>query len=116
MLNRAGLEQVLVKHWTQVLDGRSLLALVLKAASDSTFLIDHSAGFQEQKSARVSVSRFEPLTDGRFLVWAEFAAPRADGTVVGTAELLVGPDDGAEVRRVIGRRIAGPGPSLAPRS
>ncbi len=111
MLNKAGLERLLVKHWTQVLDGRGLLALVLRAASHATFDIDSSAVFQEQKSARVSVSRFEPLPDGRFLVWAEFVAPRADGTVVGTAELLVGPGDGAEVRRVIGRRIAGPGPS-----
>jgi hypothetical protein len=81
------LEEILLKNWTHFIDRNRLIAFVLEKVRDGAarFPISHEAA--PTKSARFSISRFQPQSDG-FVIWIEVVVPTPMGFVVGTTEIF----------------------------
>ena len=105
MIYKEKIEELLIKNWTNILDAKKIIAAVLRdaAAASDTFNIVTEGEKPERNMLRVGVSRFEVTTRG-FLLWAEFAVPRPNGSQVGTAEYLLGLDGTLRLLDVRGTR------------
>lgn len=81
---KENLEKLLLANWTFFLDKNKLLAFVLSVIRDQKFNVVPSTF--AQKGTSIKLSKFE-LKDNGFVLWAEFAVPKENGTIVGTSEL-----------------------------
>jgi hypothetical protein len=97
---------VLVKQWAEVVDHRSVFALILEAVSTAPLDIGTTTALPQKNLTRLSASRFEAVGPGEFLLWVEFSIPRNEGVDVGTAEVRLRPDGSGVVSRVVGRRLS----------
>lgn len=79
ILNAEGLEKLLVRYWTEVLDARSVLKFAAEQAQNNDI---------KGPINNLTISRFEPICEG-FLVWIEFNSTKSLKKVYVTIEALL---------------------------
>jgi hypothetical protein len=86
IIDKGKLQELLIAHWTTLVDVRRFIAFVLETIRDHRN--DLEVGLAEpglKTSTQVTISRFE-LQTGGFAVWADFRTALEDGVAVGTSE------------------------------
>jgi hypothetical protein len=95
------LEQLLIKHWTEFLDYRKLIAFVLQSVRDANLPV-YEEDDLPKKGVEINITRFNILDDG-FLLWIDFTAPQNDGFAIGTCECILSNFGNLQLSRTVGQ-------------
>ena len=95
VLNKDGLESVLLQNWSKFSDTTKLMAFVLQQVRDHEWIVAKEETPQgSTRSISLSLSRCSWVEHG-FEVWVEFTVPIDKGIAIGTVEAII--RDGGEV-------------------
>lgn len=105
ILIRGQLERVLQTYWAEFLDYVRILRAVRAYVLDNTFREIRQAEIP-RRAASVTVSRVNVRPESAGLeLWVEFAMPKGDGVVLGTAVALLTLDGTFSFKEVHGSHV-----------
>ena len=82
ILDKKCLESLLQAHWTEFLDHKRFMRIVLETVRDTDYRILEQE-YVPPKQVKLSVTKFT-TTENEFEIWAEFTVPKENGVVIGT--------------------------------
>ena len=91
IVNNKNFEQLLLSHWTEILDKNLLIKAVLEITRDSDFTVLTSENVPAKKF-EFTITKFA-MADQGFDLWVEFSVPKQEGMVIGTYVFQLGHND-----------------------
>lgn len=88
MIDKAKIEQLLLKNWSDFLSTQKLFLTALSLISATTFSIVKTSKIPEGDSVKLSVSQLTIVEDGLKL-WLEFFVPKENAAILGTIDCLM---------------------------
>lgn len=78
------LEDLLQAHWTEFIDPIMLMKTVMEHVSSNQFKTIVQATIPP-KQVKVTITKFDTISQNRPEFWVEFSVPKDNGVVVGTS-------------------------------
>lgn len=91
MVNLNEFERLLLTNWTSFINPKKMIAFILANVRDTELTIKKGTLPSQQKSLKITISRFQANSDKDYIIWVEFVIPKSTGIAIGTCELRFDP-------------------------